>query len=187
MTGLGVGVAFSIAIAGAKAGCAERGCCCCGAVLAAAILVMPAAQAQSYTWGGVGSTTTTTDYNLGTNWANPPAGAPPVAAGQSAMFDATGSATVVVTAGPIAPDSWTFNANSQSYTISGAAVNFSLAGAGGRHHQQRQCRSDDFDLQQHRRIGRRRSGAAAWEQHADAVGRQHLFRAAPRSRPARCR
>jgi autotransporter-associated beta strand protein len=53
-----------------------------------------------------------------------PAGAPPLAAGQSAVFDATGTASVVMTAGPIAPDSWTFNANSQSYSVSGAAVNF---------------------------------------------------------------
>jgi autotransporter-associated beta strand protein len=30
----------------------------------------------------------------------------------------------VVTAGPITPDSWTFNAASQSYTVTGAAVNF---------------------------------------------------------------
>ena len=36
-----------------------------------------------------------------------------------------------MTAGPIIPDSWTFNANAQSYTISGADVNFSLAGATG--------------------------------------------------------
>jgi autotransporter-associated beta strand protein len=86
------------------------------------------AQAQSYTWGG---TTTTTDYNLGTNWANPPAGAPPIAGGQSAVFDTTGSATVSVTAGPIAPDSWTFTAASKSYSISGADVNFGLAGSSG--------------------------------------------------------
>jgi autotransporter-associated beta strand protein len=51
-------------------------------------------------------------------------GAPPIAAGQSAVFDAVGSATVTVTAGPITPDSWTFSANSQSYTVTGAAVNF---------------------------------------------------------------
>src|SRR6202043_2603989 len=38
---------------------------------------------------------------------------------------------VDVTAGPIAPDSWTFTAASQSYTISGADVNFSLPGASG--------------------------------------------------------
>jgi autotransporter-associated beta strand protein len=101
-----------------------------GAILAVAGL-MSTAQAQSYAWGGTGSTTATTDYNLGTNWANPPAGAPPVAAGKSAVFDATGSATVAVTAGPIAPDSWTFSASAQSYSISGANVNFSLAGAGG--------------------------------------------------------
>jgi autotransporter-associated beta strand protein len=88
-------------------------------------------QAQSFTWGGVGSTTATTGYNIGTNWANPPAGAPPVAAGQSVVFDTTGTTSVVVTAGPVAPNSWTFNATSQSYAISGAAVNFSLAGVSG--------------------------------------------------------
>src|SRR5664280_327589 len=77
--------------------------------------------------GRAGSTTNTGNYNLGTEWGNPPAGAPPVTAGQSAVFDATGSATVNVTAGPITPGSWTFNANSQSYVISGAAVNFGVA------------------------------------------------------------
>ena len=103
-----------------------------GAVLAAASLVsISAARAQAFSWGDVGSTTNTTDYNLGTNWGNPPAGAPPVAAGQSAIFDATGSAAVTVTAGPIAPDTWTFNAASQDYVIDGAPVNFSTAGAGG--------------------------------------------------------
>ncbi len=104
-----------------------------GAVIAVASLVsVTAARAfQSFTWGGVGSTTTTTDYNLGTNWTNPPAGAPPVAAGQSVVFDTTGTTSVVVTAGPVAPNSWTFNATSQSYAISGAAVNFSLAGVSG--------------------------------------------------------
>jgi autotransporter-associated beta strand protein len=101
-----------------------------GAVIAVAILVSATAvQAQSFTWGGVGSTTATTGYNIGTNWANPPAGAPPVAAGQSAIFDTTGTTSVVVSFA--APDSWTFKATSQSYAISGAAVNFSLAGASG--------------------------------------------------------
>ena len=85
------------------------------------------AQAQSQTWGGAGSTTTTTGYKVGTNWSHPPAGAP-IAAGKSAIFDATGSSTITVGAGAIAPDSWTFNANSQSYTITGAAVNFSATG-----------------------------------------------------------
>ena len=103
-----------------------------GAVVAVAILIsVTAAQAQSFTWGGAGSTTATTGYNLGTNWANPPVGAPPVAAGQSAVFDATGSTSIVVSAGPVAPDAWTFNPNSQSYATSGAAVNFSLPGASG--------------------------------------------------------
>jgi hypothetical protein len=105
------------------------------AVFAAVFLLIGAsgtARAQSYIWGGAGSTTTTTNYNLGTNWANPPAGAPPVAGGQAAVFGSTGNATVV-TASPIAPDSWTFNVAplSQSYTVSGAAVNFGLPGATG--------------------------------------------------------
>ena len=91
--------------------------------MAVLIALSGKAEAQSYTWSGTGSSTATSDYNLGTNWANPPAGASPVAAGQAAVFDNTGSSTVAVTAGPITPDSWTFNATAQSYTISGAAVN----------------------------------------------------------------
>ncbi|WP_249779079.1 autotransporter domain-containing protein [Bradyrhizobium sediminis] len=103
-----------------------------GAALAVAILSpLSAAQAQGFIWGGTGSSTATTDYNLGTNWANPPAGAPPVTGGQSAIFDSVGSIAVTVTAGPIAPDAWTFNAAAQSYVINGADVNFSLAGPAG--------------------------------------------------------
>jgi autotransporter-associated beta strand protein len=90
--------------------------------LAGAALLPTVAQAQSV-WGGTGSSTTTANYNLGTNWSSAPAGAPPIAGGQSAQFANTGNAGVVV-AGPITPDSWTFNANSQSYSVSGAAVNF---------------------------------------------------------------
>jgi len=105
------------------------------AVFAAVFLLVGAsgtAEAQSYIWGGTGSTTTTTNYSLGTNWANPPAGAPPVAGGQGAVFGSTGNATVLVNVGgPIAPDSWTFNAASQSYTAGGTAINFGLAGATG--------------------------------------------------------
>jgi len=96
-------------------------------VAAAGLVAGTPAQAQSQTWGGTGSTTTTAGYKVGTNWSHPPAGAP-VAAGKSAVFDATGSSTIVVGAGAITPDSWTFNANSQSYTITGAAVNFSATG-----------------------------------------------------------
>src|SRR4051794_25219969 len=96
-----------------------------GAAIVGASLMLPtAAQAQSV-WGGPASTTTTQNYKLGTNWD--PNGAP-IAAGQSAIFDATGKSTVNVGPGAIAPDSWTFNANSQSYTITGAAVNFSATG-----------------------------------------------------------
>jgi autotransporter-associated beta strand protein len=101
-------------------------------VLAFASLASTApAQAQSYTWGGAGSTTATTNYNVGTNWSNPPVGAPPLAAGQAAIFGATGNSTVVVTAGPIRPSSWTFGANAQSYTVGGGVLNFSQAGSAG--------------------------------------------------------
>src|SRR5580704_8472458 len=68
------------------------------------------AQAQSFTRGGTNSTTTTTDYNLGTNWSNAPTGTPPVVATQSAIFDTTGSTSVAVTSGSIAPASWTLTA-----------------------------------------------------------------------------
>ena len=75
-----------------------------GVVLAAASLVVTTpAQAQSFTWNGA-----STDYNAGGNWT-PSAGPPPVVAGQSAVFDTTGSIPVVVT-GAIAPDSWIFTA-----------------------------------------------------------------------------
>jgi autotransporter-associated beta strand protein len=100
-------------------------------VLAVASLALtPAVQAQSFTWGGAGSSTATTDYNLNTNWG-PTAGAPPIAGGQSAIFDTSGTSSVNVNAGPIAPYSWIFDAAAQSYTISGQDVNFSLAGAAG--------------------------------------------------------
>ena len=101
--------------------------CCAIAVAAAGLLPGTPAQAQSQTWGGTGSTTATAGYKVGTNWSHPPAGAP-TAAGKSAIFDTTGSSTITVGAGAITPDSWTFNANSQSYTITGAAVNFSATG-----------------------------------------------------------
>ncbi|HTA99150.1 MAG TPA: autotransporter domain-containing protein [Bradyrhizobium sp.] len=101
--------------------------CCAIAVAAAGLVPGTPAQAQSQTWGGTGSTTATAGYKVGTNWSHPPAGAP-IAAGKSAVFDATGSSTITVGAGAITPDSWTFNANAQSYTITGAAVNFSATG-----------------------------------------------------------
>jgi autotransporter-associated beta strand protein len=92
------------------------------AVLAAALL--PTVARAQNVWNGTGSSTATTTYNLGTNWSSAPVGAPPITGGQSAQFANTGNAAIVVTAGPITPDSWTFNANSQSYAVTGAAVNF---------------------------------------------------------------
>jgi uncharacterized protein with beta-barrel porin domain len=77
------------------------------------------AQAQTFIWSGASA-----DYNAGANWP----GGPPVNAGLSAQFDSSGTTTVTVTAGPITPDSWWFTSVSQSYTISGQAVNFSGAG-----------------------------------------------------------
>ncbi len=88
----------------------------------------PAARAQSYTWGTGGASTFTSDYNLGTNWSTTFAGAPPVNAGQTAIFSSAGSLSVTVSAGPITPDSWTFDAAAQNYTFIGAAVNFNGAG-----------------------------------------------------------
>lgn len=89
--------------------------------LAGAALLPTVAQAQSV-WGGAGSTTITTDYNLTTNWSNGVS----TSAGDAAVFDASGNASVV-TAGTIAPDAWTFNAASQNYTVTGDAVNFGIA------------------------------------------------------------
>jgi autotransporter-associated beta strand protein len=88
--------------------------------LAVSALLPSVAQAQSV-WGGTGSTTTTTDYNLTTNWSNGVS----TSAGDAAVFDASGNASVV-TAGTIAPDSWTFNAASQSYVVTGSAINFGV-------------------------------------------------------------
>src|SRR5262249_13377005 len=98
---------------------------------AASALPFGSAQAQSFTWGGTGSTTSTADYQLWTNWSNPPMGAPPILPTQSAIFDSTGSATVTLGAGPMFPDPWTFTANSQSYTVNGNPVGFSVAGPTG--------------------------------------------------------
>ncbi|MCP3441775.1 autotransporter domain-containing protein [Bradyrhizobium sp. CCGUVB14] len=93
----------------------------------ASCLFSVSAQAQSV-WHGFGNSTATSDYNLDTNWSNPPAGAPPINAGQSAQFTGGGSTTITVTAGPITPDSWTFGANASNYALSGSDVNFNGAG-----------------------------------------------------------
>ena len=94
------------------------------AIVGASLMLATAAQAQSV-WGGPASTTTTQNYKLGTNWV--PNGAP-VAAGQLGDFRYDRENQRSTSTPGIAPDSWTFNANSQSYTITGAAVNFSATG-----------------------------------------------------------
>jgi autotransporter-associated beta strand protein len=96
----------------------------CAAAIAGLFSSSPA-RAQSFTWGG--GTTVTADYGAATNWSNP-ASAPPIVPSQSAIFGSTGSSSVVV-GGPIGPASWTFNADAQAYSISGANVLFGLAGA----------------------------------------------------------
>jgi autotransporter-associated beta strand protein len=88
-------------------------------VLCWATLQPTAAVAQSV-WGG--GPTDFSSYNQGSNWSTNPAA--PIAAGQQAEFTSGGSSSVVVNPGPIAPDTWQFDPNAQSYTITGAAVNF---------------------------------------------------------------
>jgi uncharacterized protein with beta-barrel porin domain len=87
--------------------------------LAGTALLPSAALAQS-AWGG--GPTSTSSYNLGTNWSTNPNA--PIASGQSARFGAFGNTSVKVNPGPITPDSWTFNANSKSFIVTGGAVHF---------------------------------------------------------------
>ncbi|QOZ24619.1 autotransporter domain-containing protein [Bradyrhizobium sp. CCBAU 51753] len=97
---------------------------------AASVFPLGPAAAQSFVWGGTGSTTATTEYELNTNWSNPGT-APPSLPGQSAIFDSTGSPTINIGPGPKLPDSWTFNANSRDFTINGNPVQFSRSGPTG--------------------------------------------------------
>jgi autotransporter-associated beta strand protein len=80
------------------------------------------AEAVDNNWqaGGVANT----NYNATTNWDT---GTVPAGAGNSAIFGAAGSATIIVNA-PVAPDGWTFNAAAQAYTVTGAQVTFGGAG-----------------------------------------------------------
>jgi uncharacterized protein with beta-barrel porin domain len=94
------------------------------AALAGTLILPSAALAQSV-WGGTGSTTSSSSYNLGTNWSTNPTA--PTASGQSARFGASGNTLVKVNPGPVTPDSWTFNANSKSYIVTGGAVHFGNA------------------------------------------------------------
>jgi autotransporter-associated beta strand protein len=108
-----------------------------GVVLAVAGPMTTVAEAQSFTWGGTGSSTTTSDYGTDTNWSNSGT-APPFLPTQSAIFGANGSSTVVVDLLHLPvpfffqPDSWTFSATAQSvYSISGDAIGFNVAGPTG--------------------------------------------------------
>jgi uncharacterized protein with beta-barrel porin domain len=92
--------------------------------LAATAMLPPAALAQSV-WGGTGATTSSTSYTLGTNWSTNPTA--PTASGQSALFGGSGNTSVKTGMGAITPDSWTFQANSKSYVVTGGAVHFGNA------------------------------------------------------------
>jgi autotransporter-associated beta strand protein len=103
-----------------------------GVLLLVATCMCPtmAGAQTTYTWGGIGSTTSTPTYGLNTNWSNPGT-APPIGPGQSAIFAGTGSANVTIGGGPMLPNSWTFASNAQAYVISGNPVAFSLGGPTG--------------------------------------------------------
>ncbi|MBR0779542.1 hypothetical protein JQ625_32380, partial [Bradyrhizobium diazoefficiens] len=92
--------------------------------VAAAVTVGLTSPLRAQTWqnGGVDNG----NYNEPTNWTTTNV---PDAPGETATFAGTGSTAVVVTApvGP-GPDSWTFTAASQDYSVSGSAVTFSGAG-----------------------------------------------------------
>lgn len=95
------------------------------ALIAAALCLSNLPQrsfAADNTWqlGGVDNT----NYNETTNWD---LATPPAVVGDAGVFGAAGSTTIVVNAA-VAPDSWTFTAAAQSYSISGAAVTFGGAG-----------------------------------------------------------
>jgi len=89
----------------------------------ALLLLLTAAPARAQSTWNVG----TTDYNTAGNWTP---NTVPATAGQSAIFGTTGSTAVNVSSA-VAPDSWTFTANSQGYTFTGSTVTFSKTGAGG--------------------------------------------------------
>ncbi|WP_456725502.1 autotransporter domain-containing protein [Bradyrhizobium sp. USDA 3397] len=88
-----------------------------GTALATVALVPSLARAQVWQDGGIDNG----NYNAPSNWST---GTVPDTAGETATFSSTGTTAVTVTLGPIAPQSWIFDAASQGYTISGQAVNF---------------------------------------------------------------
>jgi uncharacterized protein with beta-barrel porin domain len=94
------------------------------AALAGTVTLPSAALAQSV-WGGTGSTTSGTSYTAGSNWSTNPTA--PTASGQSALFGGSGNTSVKTGMGVITPDSWTFEANSKSYVVTGGAVHFGNA------------------------------------------------------------
>src|SRR6185437_4237542 len=128
---VGIFMIYFLAVGGRSANCtpkAPQGFVAKIAAIAlafAAVSLPTTVQAQTYIWGGTGSSTNTTDYSTGTNWST---GGPPGAPGQAAIFSSSGSPTVDVATGLHIPDSWTFDAASQSYTITGNAVAFSGLG-----------------------------------------------------------
>ncbi|MDR7038070.1 autotransporter-associated beta strand protein, partial [Methylobacterium sp. BE186] len=91
------------------------------ASLAAPLGMGAASPVNAQTWIGAGAPA---DYNNNANWTT---NAAPTGAGSSAIFSSTGVGAVDVTAA-ISPSAWTFNADAQSYSISGANVDFGGTG-----------------------------------------------------------
>lgn len=87
--------------------------------------MLPSAALAQSVWGGTGSTTSSTSYTTGTNWSTNPTA--PTASGQSALFGGSGNTSVKTGMGAITPDSWTFEANSKSYVVTGGTVHFGNA------------------------------------------------------------
>jgi fibronectin-binding autotransporter adhesin len=106
-----------------------------GIALAMAIAASDRVEADDYIWGGAGSTTTTNNWNTGTNWgAVAPAlqgNAPPNTATEGAFFDganALASTAVTVTA-PVTVNELVFS-GARAYSIDGSTI--TLAGTTAR-------------------------------------------------------
>jgi outer membrane autotransporter protein len=94
----------------------------CAGPLIAVFATAGGAQAQEYVWGGSGSSTTSSDYNLATNWGTgSPDNPPPDSSLESAAFYDLGNAAITVTT-PVTVNGLYFGSNAQSYTLDGGAI-----------------------------------------------------------------
>lgn len=86
-------------------------------VLLATLLAGGSADAQSVQWGGSGSTTTTTDFNLNTNWA----GGTLPGTGNTALFSGSGQPTANLSA-PITIQGLAFSTSGHTISSSGSSL-----------------------------------------------------------------